>query len=344
MEEVQPVLRLMRHILLFAHLFFWISPLANETMIAYVSSLVMKTLGCDEADIACARSKPYAELVQAQNQAVAAVYNPPGGPYSWILPAPFFRPAVDHELVMGDLFQLAPKSQYNNVANILWGFVEEDAGIFVGNIPNPIPLDGLNSTTANFAPGFPGDIFLASPSLYPVNASDPDGVRGMLSIAATDWYFRCPLLNITRTVAPQSSGVYTFQFNHGRELPPQYSNSFCASPEHLCHGEDALPTFGNGGYFLGFGQTSDDARFSRQVMDRFTTFAKTGSPNPMPGQRGYEYTNMDVASVQWDPFTPAAESILLFDLPKGEQTQALERTRCSYIEQSRPYDFLAHEP
>ncbi|OAQ22905.1 alpha/beta-hydrolase [Linnemannia elongata AG-77] len=319
-------------------------PLANETMIAYVSSLAMKALGCDEADIACARRKPYVELMQAQSQAVAAVYNPPGGPYSWILPAPFFRPAVDHELVMGDLFQLAPKSQYNHVANILWGFVKEDAGIFVGNIPNPIPLEGLNSTTANFAPGFPGDIFLASPSLYPVNASDPDGVRGMLSIAATDWYFRCPLLNITRTVAPQSSDVYTFQFNHGRELPPQYSNGFCASPEHLCHGEDGLPTFGNGDYFLGFGQTSDDARFSRQVMDRFTTFAKTGSPNPTPDQRGYEYANIDVASVKWDPVTPAAESILLFDLPKGEQTQALERMRCSYIEQSRPYDFLAHEP
>ncbi|KAG0058358.1 hypothetical protein BGZ90_004997, partial [Linnemannia elongata] len=133
-------------------------------------------------------------------------------------------------------------------------------------------------------------------------------------------------------------------FNHGRELPPKYSNGFCASPEHLCHGEDGLPTFGNGGCFLGFGQTSDDARFSRQVMDRFTTFAKTGSPNPTPDQRGYEYANKDVASVKGDPVTPAAESILLFDLHKGEQTQALEKMRCSYIEQSRPYDFLAHEP
>ncbi|KAK5829456.1 Alpha/Beta hydrolase protein [Linnemannia elongata] len=319
-------------------------PLANETMIAYASSLAMKSLGCDEADIACARSKPYAEIVQAQNQAVAAAYHPPGGPYSWILPAPFFRPAVDHELVMGDLFQLAPKSQYNNAANILWGFLEEDAGTFVGNIPSPIPVDGLNSTTANFAPGFPGDIFLASPSLYPVNTSDPDGVRGMLSIAATDWYFRCPLLNITRTMAPHSSDVYAYQFNHGRELPPLFSNSFCDSPEHLCHGEDGLPVFGNVGYFPGLDQTSDDARFSRQAMDRFTTFIKTGSPNPKPDQRGYEYANEDVASVQWDPFTSVAENILLFDLPKGEQTQALERTRCSYIEQSRPYDFFAHEP
>ncbi|KAF9927637.1 hypothetical protein FBU30_003013 [Linnemannia zychae] len=319
-------------------------PLANETMIAYVSSLTMKVLGCAEADISCARKKPYTDFVQAQNQVVASIYNPPGGPYSWILPAPFFRPSVDHKLITGDLFQLAPSGRYNKAANILWGFVEEDGGLFVGSIPKPIPAEGLNSATANFAPGFPGDIFLNQPSLYPVDPSDPDAGRNMLSIAATDWYFRCPLLNLTRSVAPQSNKVYTYQFNHARELPIQFTNPFCASSEHLCHGEDGIPTFGNGDYFLGFGQTGDDARFARQVVDRFTTFAKTGSPNPNADQLGYEYDNEDVASVQWDPVTPSVGNTFLFDLPKGQLTQDLDKKRCSYIERTRPYDFLAHEP
>ena len=35
-------------------------------------------------------------------------------------------------------------------------------------------------------------------------------------------------------------------------------------------------------------------RFARQVVDRFTTFAKIRNSNPTPGQQGVELTNEDV--------------------------------------------------
>ncbi|KAF9151733.1 hypothetical protein BG015_006280 [Linnemannia schmuckeri] len=46
----------------------------------------------------------------------------------------------------------------------------------------------------------------------------------------------------------------------------------------------------------------DDARFSRQVIDRLTTFAKTRDPNPQSGLVGVESKNEDVTNVKWEPY------------------------------------------
>ncbi|KAG0229766.1 hypothetical protein BGW42_001369 [Actinomortierella wolfii] len=322
-------------------------PLANTTSIGYITGLTMQTLGCNTTDIACARSKTADEILAAQYGALDSI-NSTNSPYDWIPKEGFYRPAVDHNLVMGDLFQLAGNGSYNTNATIMWGFTKDDGGLFVPTyLPNPVPPQSINQLNGtSFMGGFPYKLFTNASSAYPMNASMPDAVRSMFSDAATDWYFRCPLLNVTRSLAPHSR-VYNFQFDYGRDLPPMFAeltNKFCDVPQRICHAADIIPSFASANYFMSFPQTGVDARFARQIVDRFTTFAKTGSPNPPADLPGYERLNPDVANITWDAYTPSASNSLLFQAMGANVTQNLDKTRCDYIEQRQPYIYLEHKP
>ena len=55
----------------------------------------------------------------------------------------------------------------------------------------------------------------------------------------------------------------------------------------VCHAGCVHTIFGSGALVPCYTRTGDDARFARQVVDRFTTFAKTGNPNPQKAIRCY---------------------------------------------------------
>ncbi|KAG0268548.1 hypothetical protein DFQ27_006464 [Actinomortierella ambigua] len=315
-------------------------PLANATSMGYATNMTMQALGCSPSDIACARNKTVDEISAAQLKTVQGI-DSPTSPYNWVAKEVFYRPAVDQDLIQGDLSQLAASNgPYNTNATIMWGFTHDDAGILIPiYLPLPVPPQSFNASVASLLPGFPGALFANASSVYPINTTDADGVRSMLSDAATDWYFRCPLFNVTRSLGSRSR-LYSFEFDYGRQVPPVWPvrpSSFCNLPQRVCHGADIIPSFASANYFLAYPQTGVNARFARQIVDRFTTLAKTGTPNPTEDLPGYERLNPDVANVMLDPYTSSATNTVLFGATAGNVTQNLVKARCDYIEQNQHY-------
>ncbi|KAG9319335.1 hypothetical protein KVV02_007005 [Mortierella alpina] len=142
--------------------------------------------------------------------------------------------------------------------------------------------------------------------------------------------------------------IHNFRFDHGRGIPfVDTPGTFCGSDDHTCHIEDIMPSFGSGTAFIPiFSQTGDDARFSRQIIDRFTSFAKTGDPNPSTDLAGVENTNTDVMGTQWLPYGNGNRFMRL-DL-QSRMSAVEERLEddevCGLFEKEVKYDFMVHNP
>jgi len=89
----------------------------------------------------------------------------------------------------------------------------------------------------------------------------------------------------------------------------------------VCHTADIQPVFASRSAIPLRSQTGDDARFARQIVDRWMTFAKTGNPNPQPGQVGFESQNPDVTSVSCPPYA-ASNPILELNTQSAMSTHA----------------------
>lgn len=162
------------------------------------------------------------------------------------------------------------------------GTVKDEAGYYVPlyyTEPVPIPK-AIESLEVMFEKNRTLDI-LASP-YFPLSPSDPDTFRVTFTQFGTDYYLLCPLQYFSRQMAKYKP-TYNFRFSRGRDMP-LVEESFCAaSTGRICHSNEIQTVFASGAAVPGFTQMGDDARFARQVVDRFTTFAKTGNPNPRTG-------------------------------------------------------------
>lgn len=175
---------------------------------------------------------------------------------------------------------------------------------------------------------------------YNLNPSVQDTVRDTFTRFGTDYYFFCPLRNISRTIAASGhKRTWNFRFNKGRDTPLLSENYCSMDTGRVCHTAEIQPVFASGSALPLRSQTGDDARFARQIVDRWTTFAKTGNPNPQPGQVGYESQNPDVTSVKWLPYD-ASNSILELNTQSAMSTNADAYGGCAWLESSFPYDFI----
>jgi carboxylesterase type B len=117
--------------------------------------------------------------------------------------------------------------------------------------------------------------------------------------------------------------------------------------ERVCHSDDIIPTFGSGDALPGVEQTGDDARFSRQVIDRFTTFAKTGSPNPNRkaggSNLGAAFQNPDVTNVQW-PKYDQSNPVFLFNVPNSTVVRNADVAKCEWTAKNIEFDYQIHGP
>jgi hypothetical protein len=137
--------------------------------------------------------------------------------------------------------------------------------------------------------------------------------------------------------------VYNFRFSRGRDMPLVEGGFCAASTGRVCHSNEIQTVFASGGAVPGFAQTGDDARFARQVIDRFTTFAKTGNPNPRPGRLfRVEVTNPDVMGVEWLPYGQL-NATLDMDVKSG-MTYSLQSASCQWIESDLKSDFMFRIP
>ncbi|KAF9953518.1 hypothetical protein BGZ70_000210 [Mortierella alpina] len=223
----------------------------------------------------------------------------------------------------------------------MWGSTKDEAGLFVPQyFPNPVPIANASNALELVFDAARASVILASPYFQP-DPSDSDAVRNLFTRAGTQYYFFCPLRYLSRQMTKKKP-IYNFRFNRGRDTPLVGDNYCSSSTGRVCHSADIQPVFASGAAIPGISQTGDDARFARQVVDRLTTFAKTGNPNPKPGLAGSELTNPDVTGLDWPPYD---DSNTLMELNvKSSVSKQVENDVCSWIDTQFLYDFWLQIP
>ncbi|KAF9281667.1 hypothetical protein BGZ68_006504 [Mortierella alpina] len=331
------------------------TPFKTPKEAAERTAYFFNAMKCASADIDCARSKPIADVLAAQVEANKKIL----AAYSWATYIGTLLPTADGDLISADFSDLVQNSQYNTKANIMWGATHDEGAGFIDNY-----LTSPYTNSSSYAPALK-DLWGAQRQKTLINSglvekyqTKADG-RELLDYIFTAFYYHCPLQFLSEKIAATrsspSSGskgssprIYNFRFEHGRAVPMlDAPGTFCGSDEHTCHMEDIMPTFGSG---LVFGpllsQTGDDARFSRQIMDRFTSFAKTGDPNPSATLAGVENSNADVSGFQWLPYNEGNRFMRL-DLQSsmsGEEARLEDEEVCGLLEKEVKYDFVVHNP
>jgi carboxylesterase type B len=308
---------------------------------------LLKYLGCSPSDLACAQGKTTIQIRTAEHNATRDVILTPGN--EWLMGAGGpYRPSIDGSFVPGDFADLVRTGQYNRKANILWGSTRDEAALFLSIVfPGPIPLDQKDKELAKYLFEDRTKALFTSP-FYALNESDPDTIRNELSRAVTDLLWACGTQRMSRGTAAHDSKVYTYRLDHGRDTFSAFglpAPPFCQG--RVCHGDDLVPSFGSGDVLQGIVQTGSDARFARQVIDRFTTFAKTGSPNvPTKGAAflGLASQNEDVTGVTWPAYDRSSDRVFVLGLEKSYVEVGEDTDRCRWIEEHVKYDYQAHSP
>ncbi|KAF9177844.1 hypothetical protein BGZ50_008309 [Haplosporangium sp. Z 11] len=302
-----------------------------------IGAYFMEALNCPLADLDCARSRTIEDVLKAQTVAndKALIDD------KWTTWALVQRPTIDGDLIPADFSTLVKTGQYNTKANVMWTSTKDEAGLFVPQyFPNVIPIANASTAMQLVFDANRTEVILSSP-LFELDPNDPDTVRNLFTRAGTQYYFFCPLRYISRQMSKRKP-VYNARFNRGRDTPLVGANYCSSSTGRVCHSADIQPVFASGAAVPGFAQTGDDARFARQVVDRLTTFAKTGNPNPQPGLVGMELTNPDVTGLNWPPFD---DSNTLMELNvQSSISKHAEDDVCSWIDTVFLYDFWTRIP
>ncbi|KAG0060702.1 hypothetical protein BGZ90_003923 [Linnemannia elongata] len=310
------------------------SPFKTPQDAARINSYLLTLLGCNTGNLDCARAASVNDLLEARLKADQLALDDD----TWTTFGLVERPINDGELIVDDFTTLVREGRYNTNASIMW----DEAGYYVPlyyTEPVLIPK-AMESLEVMFEKNTTLDI-LASP-YFPLSPSDPDTFRMTFTQFGTDYYWLCPLQYFSRQMAKYKP-TYNFRFSRGRDMP-LVEESFCAaSTGRVCHSNEIQTVFASGAAVPGFTQTGDDARFARQVVDRFTTFAKTGSPNPRTGGLfGVEITNPDVMGADCVPYGEL-NATLDMNVESG-MVYSLQSASCQWIEKDLKHDFMFRIP
>ncbi|KAK5815142.1 Carboxylesterase family-domain-containing protein [Linnemannia elongata] len=318
-------------------------PFSSPKFSSNLSKLVMQNLNCTTSDLACAQNKTTDQMTAAQVNAVSMFLNMTEN--QRVLSGIVFLPTVDKSLIPADFADLLKSGKYNKKANVLWGFTKDEANAFVTHIlPDPVPLADIDKELDRLVPNNRTRVLIKSP-YYKVDNST-DSVRKAFGHGLTDYYWICPYLIFSRAGTVQKSNFYTYQMDYGRSAYSALGVPLSPLCEgYVCHADDLIPSFGSGDVVRGIEQTGDDARFARQVIDRFTTFAKTGNPNPPKNSSsfGAAAQNPDLTRVQW-PKYDQSNPVYSFALANSSVTKNGDAGRCEWLSENTQFDYQVNGP
>ncbi|KAF9912795.1 hypothetical protein EC991_008657 [Linnemannia zychae] len=307
---------------------------------AAIQSMFFLSMGCASRDLACARSKSVGDIMDAQVKANAMMFTEQNWTSSFLVD----RPTVDHDLITGDFFELVKTGKYNTKANIMWGSVKDEAGRFISSYyPTKETITATNYASV-FAKAFnPQRVNLIvnnASSLYKPNMASDDPASDLFNEFFTEYFFYCPLKYFSREISKSGGKVYHFKFNYGRGIPVADAFGYCGTNTgRVCHAQDLIPVFGTGAMLPLTFQVDDDARFARQIIDRWTTFAKTGNPNPSSELPGVENSNPDVAGINWPAYDGSTNPMLELGVESKVSTNA-DQAECTFFDNVLQYDFM----
>ncbi|KAG9066109.1 hypothetical protein KI688_001328 [Linnemannia hyalina] len=313
-------------------------PFKSPQDAARINSYFLTLLGCNTGNLNCARAASVNDILEATLKADQLALDDD----TWTTFGLVERPTNDGELIVDDFTTLVREGRYNTNASIMWGTVKDEAGFYVPlYYTEPVPIPQATESLEVMFEKNRATTILASP-YFPLSSSDPDTFRVSFTQFGTDYYWLCPLQYFSRMMTKYKP-TYNFRFSRGRDMP-LVEGSFCAaSTGRVCHSNEIQTVFASGAAVPGFSQTGDDARFARQVVDRFTTFAKTGNPNPQPGGLfGVEITNPDIMGVEWLPY---GELNATLDMNvESRVAYNLRSASCQWIEKELKHDFMFRIP
>lgn len=299
---------------------------------AQMSNDFMSALGCETSDLDCARTKSVDEIITAQGVAYDRVADA-----MTVHPLLIERPTMDGVLIpiTYSFPQLVQRGQYNTKANILWGTTQDEMAYGIrSQFDKPVPISDASSAFRSFFTANQTAVLLNS-TFFHLNESDPDTVRNQLTHSGTNWYILCTLQSISRDMT-QFKPSFNYRFHRGRDIPLMDPYNYCAEKVgRVCHAADIQPVMASGAIIPFYTQTGDDARFSRQVVDRWTSFAKSGNPNPTPDMQGFEKMNPDVANLEWLPYYKETNPTMELNVQSAMSFNA-EHEICAWMDEMLP--------
>ncbi|KAF9570556.1 hypothetical protein EC968_001675 [Mortierella alpina] len=307
-----------------------------------LGNFTMQILGCHPSDLVCAQNKTVDVIQDAESQAIDRALALSEN--DWVDNSGVYRPTADGSLIPADFAQLVISGRFNKNANILWGTTRDEFAFFIPYIfPDPIPLNEADATLNAVFKDNRTQSLLRAP-FYKFDNAESDTVRAQVSRAITDYNFGCGVQVMSGGVSAQKSTVYAYRMDHGRNLEAAFGGVEAEfSHGRVSHTADLAPTFGSGDVLPGVEQTGDDARFARQIIDRWSTFAWTGNPNPKSGQPGLACQNQDVMDVQWPAYT-SANSVFALRVQNSTVDGDADKARCDWIAENIHYDYQVHGP
>ncbi|KAF9416923.1 hypothetical protein BGZ94_010080, partial [Podila epigama] len=319
-------------------------PFSSPQLASEISRRTLLHMDCSDKDIVCARNKTVEQVNEAQMKALGEVFSLEE--YNWMISPAIYRPTVDGNLIPAGFDELVKNGQYNKKANIMWGSTKNEFDMFLPEIwPEPIPISNATEALGKVHGDRERYTKMMTSPYYKYNESDSDTVRTRVAQGLSDLYWTCPIQTLSRQVA-KNSKLYTFRFNHGKSFTEALGYPvapFCAGK--VCHADDLAPTFGSGDVIEGVNYTSSDARFSRQIIDRFSTFARTNRPNPRWGRRGGPAGfNEDMTKPSWREYRTNRNDIMEFGATGGQMSRNVDKARCDWLEKNVKYDYQVHGP
>ncbi|KAF9166701.1 hypothetical protein DFQ26_007158 [Actinomortierella ambigua] len=294
-----------------------------KTASTVVSGGLMTLLGC--SDVACVRSKSVQEIMKAQITIVTqAIALAPEESFLELI-----KPTIDGILIKNQFDRLiAGKDGGVIKVPLIMGTMKDEAIGFLPSLgqstPMPQPVFGVTLATIL---GYQRSMVTIGSGLYPIDPTDPDGTRQEEGVFAADYLWICPTQAIARAYAGVST-VYQHQFSRAYS-PVRTPNDSCYNK--VCHGDSvalmfASPPLINKPDELPW--TADDAAMARDVIDRWTFFARTlGNPNPAG------------RAPEWPKYTAAAQNVYMHDKTPSINANGLRPQFCGFIEQYLKFDY-----
>ncbi|KAH6676965.1 camp-regulated D2 protein, partial [Plectosphaerella plurivora] len=302
--------------------------LSPEMSYAVSTKPVLAEVGCDgvEDELACLRNVPAQTLANLDPAKAATVTNP----------------VVDGKYMVTPILPLDGSGpRYAKDIPLLTGVTRDEVGLF--RILDTIPWDFVTfypwiDLMRTYQGYFQVDAEAIIANLDVIGITEQSTPRELLtatiSILSKSMY-NC--LDMAKAYSGVKNDVfekvYSFNF-HRTYSPPPNDTPFCRAPitpefpygdpsgdYFRCHGGSQVTLFGNYERVGLPDRDGHDQDFSRLVVDYFTSFVRTGDPNPEHDflvARGYESTISQISKVgEWKEVDPPAPEWRILERDTG---------------------------
>jgi len=235
-------------------------------------------LNCTTNDIACMRSKPVDDILEAQTKAPSLNLD---NLFINFLP---WSPLIEKDGLIPEQPLVAMTEGRMAAKPMLSGTVKDEGQLFVYEL-FPKPLNELTYKVlieGIFGKGTGREVL----ALYPLGCGGTDDGRDAFNVLGTDLLFYCPLRMATRgyqsVLGAENTPTYIYRFDHAMSFDcwgPGYE--FCYTGDIVCHGSELPFEFNvfTDGSTVAYEPNANEVQLSKDVADMWANFIHNANPN-----------------------------------------------------------------